>query len=152
MKYFKHSFLIVLSLFFASCLNSDLDDVPTFDEAEILNIKFEHRWAVEEGISEKLRVQSMETSFHIDDDTKVITCEITVPAAGGEFNETIRDQVSLSNLVGYTSISPAATIIPLDNSTVLGTPGDWTQLNEYLVKAADGSEEIWTIEIVEFYK
>ena len=143
---------MALLLVFASCLNSDLDDVPTFDENDILNIKFEHRWAVAEGTSEKLRVQTMETSFQINDDLKVISCEITVPSASGEFTENIRNQVSLSSLVGYTSISPAATITPLDGSTILGTPGDWSRQNEYLVKAADGSEEVWTIEVVQFNK
>ena len=54
----------------------------------------------------------------------------------------------LSNLWVYVSISDAATVAPLDNSPVLGKPGDFSSDRTYRVTAADGTHEDYVLKTV----
>lgn len=60
--------------------------------------------------------------------------------------------LSTSNLVVAVSISTAARMSPVGDSSQLGVPADWSKLNRYVVQAANGNKKDWTIEIVEFNK
>ncbi|SMO32464.1 hypothetical protein SAMN06265379_10128 [Saccharicrinis carchari] len=152
MKYIKIAFLIIATSFLSSCLTSGLDDLPTYSDAEIINVKFEYRWSVKEGTSDKLRVKMMVTDYEVNNSSNTVTCSVTVPAADGEFTEAVRSNVVLSDIIAYTTISSAASIIPEGSSPALGTPGDWTSTNTYTVRAANGDSKTWTIEVSEFNK
>lgn len=134
---------------FSSCLKMGLDDLPTSDNAEITNVKFEYRWWDE--TAEQLRVVELTTNNNITDHT--ISSTITVPAVTENFTSEIRNQVSLTNIVCLTDISAGASIRPLDGSPALGTPGDFSgKAYSYLVVAADGSEIEWKINIIALNK
>lgn len=152
MKYLKFILLFIIVTSLPSCLEMGLEELPTFSDAEIINVKFEHRWSIKEGESDKLRVQTMNTNYTVDKNSNKVVCVVTVPNASGSFTESIRNSVSINNLIGFTTISTAATITPLDNAPKLGTPGDWSKPNRYLVTAADGTKKEWTIEVSEFIK
>ena len=129
-----------------------LDELPAFSDSEIINVKFEHRWSVKEGTSDKLRVRVLTTDYTVNKEASKVTCKITLPAAGGEFTEEIRSSINLNKLTAYMTISTAATISPLDGAPILGAPGDWSKPNKYLVTAADGSKQEWTVEVTEFIR
>lgn len=134
---------------FSSCLKMGLDDLPTSDNAEISNVKFEYRWWDEK--TEQLRVVELTTNNNITDHT--ISCTITVPTVTDNFTSEIRNQVSLTNIVCLTDISAGASIRPLDGAPALGTPGDFSgKTYSYLVIAADGSEIEWKINIIALNK
>ncbi|NMH86874.1 DUF5018-related domain-containing protein [Flavivirga algicola] len=139
--------VIILSLVFTSCLKSDLDELPAFEEAEITQFRFEYRWFDES--STQLKVVQIDTESTINGAS--VDCILTVPDADGDFTTAIKNQVSLSNIVGYADISTAATMAPVGNTPVLGTPGDFSSGNlQYEVTAADGTKKTWTLNIVSF--
>lgn len=152
MNKLKITFIILLAAIFSSCLTSNLDDLPTFSDSDIINVKFEYRWSIKEGTSDKLVVKSLPTDYVVDEDNNEVTCVVTVPEVDDDFTEEIRSKVTLNNITAYTTISPAAVIKPLGDSPVLGKPGDWTSPNEYEVTAANGDSKNWTIKVVEFNK
>lgn len=82
-----------------------LEELPAFEDANITNFKFEHRWSVKEGGIDKLQVKEMTVERNINNDTHTVTLNITVPNAGNDFPETERAKVALNNIVGYCSIS-----------------------------------------------
>ena len=60
MKYLKCILLFFVCMSFSSCLESGLEDLPSYEDADIKAFTFEYRWMVKEGDSEKLRVQKMD--------------------------------------------------------------------------------------------
>lgn len=154
MKYLKYVMLFFACLTFSSCLKAGLEDLPSYEEADIKAFTFEYRWMVKEGESEKLRVQKMNVDVNIDDANTTVTCNITVPAANGTFTSEIRDKVALSNLNAYCTISTAATITPIGDAPVLGKIGDFSKSDmQYEVVAADGkTKKVWKLIIGGFNK
>lgn len=154
MKYLKYLLLLFTCISFSSCLESGLDDLPSYEEADIKAFTFEYRWMIKEGTSEKLRVQKMSTDVNIDVDNATVTCNITVPNVSGAFTQEIRDKVTLSNLNAYCTISTAATIKPVGDAPVLGKIGDFSKSNmQYEVIAADGkAKKTWKLVIAGFNK
>lgn len=147
-------------LVFLRCLKSGLDDLPAFDEANIENFTFEYRWLVKNGDYDQLRVYPMDVNSTVDEISNTVNCVITVPSATDtganpkdDFPTEIRNQVSLSSLVGYANISTAATMSPIDNAPKLGEMGDYSVSPlMYKVVAADGTVKEWTLNITEFNK
>lgn len=154
MKYLKYVMLFFACLTFSSCLKSGLEDLPSYEDADIKAFTFEYRWMVKEGESEKLRVQKMDVDVNIDDTNTTVTCNITVPEVNGVFTSEIRDKVTLSNLNAYCTISTAATITPIGDTPVLGKIGDFSKSDmQYEVVAADGkTKKNWKLIIGGFNK
>lgn len=154
MKYLKYVMLFFACLTFSSCLKSGLEDLPSYEDADIKAFTFEYRWMVKEGESEKLRVQKMDVDVNIDDTNTTVTCNITVPEVNGVFTSEIRDKVTLSNLNAYCTISTAATITPIGDTPVLGKIGDFSKSDmQYEVVAADGkTKKTWKLIIGGFNK
>lgn len=154
MKYLKYVMLFFACLTFSSCLKSGLEDLPSYEDADIKAFTFEYRWMVKEGESEKLRVQKMDVDVNIDDTNTTVTCNITVPEVNGVFTSEIRDKVTLSNLNAYCTISTAATITPIGDTPVLGKIGDFSKSDmQYEVVAADGkTKKTWKLIIDGFNK
>lgn len=144
--------LLLLVSIFSSCLETGLDELPSFKDAEITNFRFEYRWF--DDSDNKLRVIQLPATVSISEETNIISCELTVPAESGSFTTDVRDQVTLKNIVGYADLSPASKIEPLENSPTLGIPADFsTSPMQYEVIAADGkTKKIWNIDIISFSK
>ena len=134
-----------------SCLKGGLEDLPEYEEADIVGIqRVEYRYYSSnvsnidgEYIVKKVTLGSNAT---IEDTT--VSIDVTVPVAEGDFTEEERAKVSLDNIAVMASISTAARVTPLDGSPKLGVPGDWSKPNKYLVTAANGNEKEWTIQVV----
>jgi len=132
-----------------SCLKSNLDELPTYEECDILNFNFEYRWFSD--TLNHLVVTTLDTKTVIDNSTLTITCDITVPSNKSTLPDSVRTNVSLKNIVGYCDVSPAAIISPMDDAPMLGDIQDFSGDNiQYYVQAADGSSKIWTLKINSF--
>ena len=127
------------------------EDLPAYEEAEITKVGAYHRFysgdkdalTGENIVAEK----ELDRTNDIDSDNGIATAVFTIPAAGGKFTEAERAKVSLNNLVVYVNISTAARVTPLDGSPKFGVPADWTQEHTYSVVAADGTKQIWHINV-----
>ncbi len=142
-------FTCCILLTFTSCLEAGLDELESYDDAEIRGFKFEHRWeqAMSGANNSQLGVVSLPTNVRIEGNT--VYCTITVPEAGNPsfFTEEIRNSVKLEKIVGIATISTASTIRPIDDAPVLGKWGDFSKSRKYKVTAADGkTTKEWTIE------
>ena len=152
-KSIKYLPVLLLSMWFTSCLKSDLEELPTFSDAEITNFRFEYRWIDDSLEFNQLRVIQLQTDTSINEDTNAVNCSITVPPTNGDFPQEIRDQVTLSNLVGYADISTAATMAATQGGPELGEISDFsTSQIQYEVTAADGSKKTWNLTIDDFNK
>lgn len=149
----KWVFLLVCMPLLTAC---SWEDLPAYEEAEISAVQLYHRWAStdkdpitgEPVVKEKrLNCQSA-----VDSENGVINVSVSVPDAGGDFTEEVRNQVTQSKLWGQVTVSTAARITPVEGTANLGTPDDWTKERKFGVKAANGNTKIWTIKIVSFNK
>lgn len=151
MKKKYYSFLLLIALVLSSCLKSNLEDLPVYDQAAISNIRFEYRWWDESA--KQLRVKSMNVEKQVDEENSIISCVITVPSAANPFTSNIREKVSLSGLAANVDISTAAKIQPVGNSPQLGVMVDFSAKDfTYEVTAANGNKRTWKIKITNFIK
>lgn len=162
-KYSYIAFLLVL-FSFTSCLTGGMEDLPAFEENEITGIqRVEYRYVsddVSNASGQKIvkKVELTRSKVDIDEEAGTVSIEITVPAATGSFPETERTKCSLKNTDGengicvMASLSTAARLSPVEGAPALGTPGDWSKPNKYVVTAANGSTKTWTIQVTKFVK
>lgn len=149
----KYISILSICLAFSSCLKSGLDDLPAFNDAEITDMKFEYRWIEDVNGNDQLQVIQMNVENSFDTATGTVETKITVPEANTDFPEDVRQEVALTNLVGYADISLAAVITPIDGAPAFGGVGNFSSTPiQYEVVAADGTSKIWTITISEFNK
>ncbi|MEG0601859.1 MAG: hypothetical protein RR980_01555 [Mucinivorans sp.] len=153
MKIFKYVVMACVALTtMSSCLKANLEDLPTYDESRITDIRFDYRyygpneWVDGEHVVEYVELKTVDKK--IDKEALTVTCRVQVPKASGSFTAEEKAKVSKSNLSGILWVSTAARVTPLNGSAVLGVPGDWTKANTYQVKAANGSQSIWTITVL----
>jgi len=141
--------LMVMTL--SSCLESGLDELPLYENAEITNVKFEYRYVGKLVESDQLVVTQMKVNKTIDIENATITVDITVPSIGKTLPESEREKVSLSNLVCYFDLSTAAVVTTSD--IALGKPADFSSKTaHYTIKAANGTTKEWTLVINSFTK
>ena len=115
-RYLALALLIVLN---TSCLKSGLDELETYDQNDITNIRFEYRWWDE--AAQRLRVIEMGVTKTIDTKAKKIECSIKVPEVTSAFTAGVRNQVSLSTLSINVDVSTAARISPVGDAPAMGT-------------------------------
>ncbi|NDV58894.1 hypothetical protein [Bacteroides sp. 519] len=130
------------------------EDMPAYEEAEISQAVFYYRWdsGKKDAITGEPIVaeKQLSCSSEVDSEQAVVNVTVKIPAADATFTEAIRNQVTQKLLWGTARISTAARIAPTDGAPELGTPGDWTHANKYIVTAADGTKKTWTIRITAF--
>ena len=155
MKYLKIAMALMAGFASVSCLKSGLEDLETYtgnDIESIPGIYFRyysndiHPASGEQVI--KQATLSVSNTV-IDPDAGTVFCNVSIPSG---FPADQRNNVSLEykpgdkkSIIVTLRISTAATIKPLDGAPELGTPGDWSKPNRYLVTAADGSTKEWTV-------
>lgn len=149
---------------FSSCLKSGLEDnLPKFKDAKITDVFMEYRFEdpnASSGGSPVVRVVTLTLSnkqfLTIDDHpgaaTDSVVFDVTVPGTSGAFDDTQRAKVTTANLVFMSNISTAAIMKPIGAAPKPGVPGDFSEPQQYLVTAADGSTRTWTIRIANFIK
>ena len=148
-RYLALALLIVLN---TSCLKSGLDELETYDQNDITNIRFEYRWWDE--AAQRLRVIEMGVTKTIDTKAKKIECSIKVPEVTSAFTAGVRNQVSLSTLSINVDVSTSARIIQVGDAPAMGTfPADFSAKEFiYSVTAGNGDKANWTIKIEDFSK
>lgn len=152
-KIIKYFPILFLSLLFTSCLDAGLDELPTFSENDIVKMYFEYRWTDADNAYGRMDLIKLNCAATIDTTANTVDCVLTVPAAKGSFTEAIRAEVSIKNIVAYADISTAAIMSPVGDAPVLGIPGDFSKTSmQYLVEAANGDKETWTLTVSEFNK
>lgn len=147
-KYLNYILASIFTVLLASCINSNLDEIETYSESNITNIRFEYRWVTS---GNKLNIKTLTVAKTVNNDTHVVECTITVPASDNSFTADVRNKVSLANLCGYLTLSTGASATPLGNAPVLGTISDFSAKDfDYEVTAANKSKTIWKIKIKNF--
>ena len=71
---YNYLVLLLLIALNTSCLKAGLDDLETYNQNDITNVRFEYRWWDESG--QRLRVMEMTTEKTIDNKAKEIVCTI----------------------------------------------------------------------------
>jgi hypothetical protein len=143
-------FLFVGTVSFTSCLESGLNELPAYEEADITDVYFEYRYEAtrSDGVKDIKYIRMTNDKRQIDAGG-TINMEIRVPATDGTFTESERAKVSLNNLVCYCYLSNVARIEPVDGAPVLGRIGNFSSAVKYKVTAADGkTSKLWTIHVV----
>ncbi|MDE6215293.1 hypothetical protein [Bacteroides sp.] len=134
----------------------DWEDLPAYEEAEISAVQLYYRWASSEKdpVTQEplVKEQRLNVSSDVNSEAGMIQLTVTVPAAGGDFTEDVRKDVTTAKLWGQVSVSTAARITPIEGTAALGTPDDWSRDKKFSVKAANGNTKVWTIKIVQFNK
>ena len=155
MKHTVSKWLVML-LCIPFVIACDSEELAAYEEAEISAVQFYYRWAsdIKDPITGEpvVKEQRLDTSNKVDQTKATIEVTVTVPDAKGDFNETIRSQVSAGKLWGQVTVSTAARITPIEGSAPLGTPDNWSQERKFRVTAANGKNKDWTIKIVQFRK
>jgi hypothetical protein len=131
-----------------SCLTSGLDELEAFDEAEITDIYFEHRYVMAgNGGIEVVNFQRLTVaSREVNSEQGTVSVVLEIPEANATFPEQERSRVTLSSLAAYCYLSTAASIAPVDGAPRLGTPGNYSSPVRYRVTAADGkTSKVWTV-------
>ena len=153
----KHCIFILLFLmsFLTSCLESNLRDLPLYEEANITSVSaVRYRYYSADDIDPTTNepiVKEADLSFtsNIDAEAGLVSINVTVPE---DFPSSELANLSRSELVVVVSLSTAARLTPTNNSTALGVPGNWENPNTYVVEAANGFQKNWTIEVVSLEK
>jgi hypothetical protein len=148
--------LIIAPFVFASCLKHNLPPYPTASQAYITQVYFQYRWADSNKVANGepvVAVQNLKVVQQIDTAKGTIDCQITVPAASGDFNAYQRGLVSLDSLWAYIDISTGARVTPLGDAPLFASQGSFSSARQYQVTAADPAiTRVWTITVTSFKK
>lgn len=146
-------FIIFATVSLNSCMNSDLEDLPEYDEANITNVtKVVHRyydqsnlWVDGSPVVTEKNMASMTRTIDNTAKTVIINCTIPPADASGPYNAAEKAKVAKTNIVIVFDVSPAAIMTPLNGSPKAGVPGDWSAPRQYEIKAANGTKAVWTV-------
>ena len=161
LKFVLHSLcLISLGQLLLSCLYQDLPELPVYKDAAIENngINFEHRYLDPIKVSggqPVVQVKTLTTTSVIKlkkdtgaaTDSVIATISIPAPDPTISFSSAERSKISLRSLVCYLNVSTAATVAPVGDAPRLGTIGDYSVPREYMITAADGTSNKWTVKV-----
>lgn len=131
-----------------SCISNGIDDRELFDGADITGLNgIYYRWidssVTNTGSGEPAVKQvTLQRGITIDAENLTVSLRCKAPS---NFPASQAGKLSTSNLVVVLNISTASIIRPIDGSAKLGVPADWSKPNKYLVRAANGTEKIWTV-------
>ncbi|MCG8476032.1 MAG: hypothetical protein MI784_11240 [Cytophagales bacterium] len=140
----KLLYIFSLAVLFSSC-RAGLDELPLYEDSEILSFKLARKDVIEKDPEGKnvhgypkvviTNYSDKQVSLDIDKEAKTVKLVVTA-------------DVNLKNVIGICSISRAATIKPTGDSPKLGFMANWTKPHTYRVTAADDSfHSDWTITV-----
>lgn len=148
-KNFINTFiLMLLTLLNVSCLEGNLDDLDTYKGNDITGVAgVYHRYystGVIPGSGEQKVLQTNLNFDNFQSNSESGTCsfDFSMPT---NFPEDQKTKFDPQKMVVMLNISTASICKPIEGSTVLGIPGDWSKPNKYLIIAANGDEKVWTI-------
>ena len=152
-RYILYALFAILAIGFNSCLKSNLEELPAFEENDVTNVdRVEYRFISDE-ISKASNQKIVKfINLTVNKTDKTVRIEVTVPAANSDFPTVERDKVSKANLTVILSVSTAARVFPIGDAPRLGTQGDWTNPHKYKIEAANGNTAEWTVEVTNVTK
>lgn len=141
--------MFVMALSCTSCLESNFEELDTYDGNDITAGYAWYRYKGDNKINasgeqQVIQKQLQRTGQVIDNDEATCALQFKVPT---NFSEAEKNGVNINNIVVAVDISTAAVMSPVDGSPKLGVPADWSTPHKYSVKAADGKTKIWTISV-----
>lgn len=144
----------IMTFFLPSCLEGGLEDLPEYDDANITSVSaVQYRYVTEDKhpASNENIVRDLDLQYKadLDESAGVIKISVHVPK---DIDASIAKDISRQKLVVVVNLSTAARLFPLNGSTKLGVPGDWSKVNSYEVIAASGAKKEWIIEVFELTK
>ncbi len=147
LKFIIATFMMALSC--TSCLESNLEDLDTYDGNDITSVKGYYRYIGTDKINASnenvvIEKQLGTSAANIDADNGTCNVEFYVPT---NFSDSERTNVNINNFVVKVDISTAAVVTPIDNSPKFGVPADWSTPHKYSIKAANGDTKIWTVSV-----
>jgi hypothetical protein len=158
MKKYIYLLFVIIATSTTSCLKSNLEELPAFEENDITGVdRVEYRYVSDElsKASNQPIVKYVNlniTKKEIDKTAKTVKIEVKVPAANTAFSAAEREKVAKSNLAVIVSVSTAARVFPVGNAPRLGVPGNWENAHQYSVEAANGNTAQWSIQITTLTK
>ena len=148
--------LIVATL--SSCLTSNTESIEAYTHNHIADVAgVWYRYiTVENENSDREVMRKVELDGiqrEIDNEARLVTIKVN-PSQGriNSIPEAARAELSVSNVAVVVALPTAARLFPVGDSPKLGLNGDWSKPNKYIVRAANGEEAEWTIQITEFNK
>lgn len=141
--------MFVMALSCTSCLESNFEELDTYDGNDITAGYAWYRYKGDNKINasgeqQVIQKQLQRTGQVIDNDEATCALQFKVPT---NFSEAEKNGVNINNIVVAVDISTAAVMSPVEGSPKLGVPADWSTPHKYSVKAADGKTKIWTISV-----
>lgn len=101
----KWLLLLVCIPFMGAC---DWEDLPAYEEAEISAVQFYYRWPgdTKDPVTGEpiVKEKQMTTNSDVNSEEATIEATVTVPAVSGDFNESVRAQISQNKLWGQVTI------------------------------------------------
>lgn len=151
MKYIKYIVAMAVAvLSLSSCLESNLEDLDTFEGNDIQSGYAFYRYidstttipaSGEYAVKQK---QLQQTAQSIDTLNATCSFSFSIPS---NFTDTEKAGVSIDKLVVMVSVSSGAIVTPVDDSPKLGVPADWSEPHKYKITSASGEEKVWTISV-----
>ena len=157
-------FLRILAAFFlavisTSCLESNLEDLPEFSDKNITGLNNVYYRYISTEFHEGTQDYKVKQVRIANGNWEVLKNDDETGEAEAQFDiqfsssfEQFKGKLDMSkDIVVMVNLSQGAICEPIEGSTVLGAPGDWSKPNKYKVTAADGSVKIWTLKIDEIF-
>lgn len=141
--------MFVMALSCTSCLESNFEELDTYDGNDITAGYAWYRYKGDNKINasgeqQVIQKQLQRTGQVIDNDEATCALQFKVPT---NFSDAEKNGVNINNIVVAVDISTAAVMSPVEGSPKLGVPADWSTPHKYSVKAADGKTKIWTVSV-----
>lgn len=135
---------------FSGCLEHDLDDLDTYENANIESFEgVYYRYTtsnVNPGSGENQVRQATLGRRNLQKDVEAGTISVTAYPQTN-FPADQLSNLNSTSLVVTLNISTASVIEPIEGSPRLGVPGDWSKPNKYRITAANGTQKDWTVTV-----
>lgn len=135
-----------------SCINSNLEDLPVYDESNIVQVNAEWRYNFGTEWTGEPAVKFQQLN-RIEQKIDTVACtavtKFSLPAANVTqgWTDAERAKVVVTNLAVKLNLSTAARVKPIGDSPALGVPADWSKSHQYEVWSASGKTKIWTVTV-----
>jgi len=149
---------MALSLSLSSCLTSNTEMIEEYADNSINDVAgVWYRYITTERESSTrevlVKVELNGITKTIDKEARKVTIRVAPTAARlNSIPEPARSQLGIKNVAVVVALPTATRIFPIGDAPKLGTNGDWSKPNKYVVQAANGDQAEWTIHITEFIK
>lgn len=157
-KIFKLILASLLIFSLTSCLKDNTEEIDAYSDnhiSDVVGVWF--RYITKENNNGKRdvlkKIELDGISKKVDKDNKKVTIAVAPTAKKIKSIPTSNiGELTINNLAVVVALPTGARIFPVGDAPKLGVNGDWSKPNKYIVRAANGNEAEWEIEITSFTK